>query len=655
MIRHSSLIILLLTILLVSINKIFPQTVVGEFGKYQITLDEFEQAYAKNVGGRDIAKEHSFQQYKDFMELYMKFRMKLRNAVVRGFDKNPELIKELTDYQEKVGKLYIIEKKIVGPGVKDLYEKRKEELRVSHIMIRPGNIGDEAALELASSILDSINNGASFEQMAKKYSNDMYSGSKGGDIFYFTAGTLPRDFENAMYSLNEGEVYQKPVKTNFGYHIIKVTKRQTRVPKIRASHILINYQNEEGTLDSASAKMLADSVLLQLKNGADFSELAKKYSDDTSSKQKGGDLGFFERRQMVPEFEEAAFNLKVGEISDVVQTNFGYHIIKFVEKQPYPQFEDDVKNLKELYQKNRYNDDYADYINSLKSKYKFTLNNETVDLIIDNCDSSRFGTEYKNKEAIIGKELYNFDSVVVTADEFMKEINNKPDFAGKPIFERTEVIKAIDMLAEEQLMNNAAMNLQNENEDFASLMTEYRQGVYIFKLQEDEVWSKLKIDSVKVYNYWEKNKENYSWPERIEFGEIFSMKDSLINKYYTDLKQGADFDSLAALYTERPGKSKNKGRYKLQDVDYSDLTRFANTLEKVGNYSEPIENSGGYSIFCLFDRRHAELKTYDEAKTEATGDVQEIETKRLENEFLTKLDNIYKSVIYDDELSKAFK
>lgn len=655
MFRHISIFSILLTILIVTNSNIFSQTIVGEFGRYQITLDEFEKAYAKNVGGWENAQDDSFDQYVDFMELYIKFRMKLRNAIVRGYDKNAALEEELKDYQKQVGKSYIIEKNIIQPGVKDLYEKRKEELRVSHIMIRPGEGGEEAAFEKASAILDSIKNGASFEEMAKKYSQDQFSGPKGGDIYFLTAGVLPYEFEKAMYSLNEGEVYSVPVKTSYGSHLIKVTKRQTRVPKIKASHILISYSDASGNIDSAAAKLTADSVMAQLKTGADFSELAEKYSGDTGTKSKGGDLGFFERRQMVQEFDEVAFGLNEGEISDIVQTNFGYHIIKLIEKQDYPSYNDEYETLKKTYQKQRYNIEYADYISTLKDKYQFKLNDATVDLIIENCDSSRFGVDYSNPDIIAGKELFSYKGESVTADEFVTEINNTTDFAGKPMYEKTELMKAVDKLVEDKLTVLDAMDLHKENKEFAALMDEYRNGVYIFKLQEDEVWNKLKVDSVKIYKFWEKNKENFSWPDRIAFGEIFVRNDSVAQHYYEILMEGANFDSLAAAKTERPGKRGESGRYELQDVKTSEVTQLANSIENIDNISEPIANSNGYSIFKIFEKKPAGLKTFDEARAEVSGIVQEMESKRLEKEFITKLEKIYEPVINYDELHKAFK
>lgn len=651
---NSSILTVFLFLTIINVT-VFSQTIVGEFGKYKITLDEFEYAYAKNVGGWEAAQKDSFTQYKDFMDLYMNFRMKLRNAQVRGFDTDPALQKELDDYQRQVGESYIIEKYILQPGLQHLYDRRKEELRVSHIMIRPDKVGDEAALKKATEILDSIKNGATFEEMAEKYSDDQFSGPKGGDIFFITGGLLPYEFEDAMYTLQPGEVYPEPVKTNYGYHLIKVTKRQARIPKVKASHILISYSDAKGDVDSAAAKLTADSVLAKLNAGESFESLVEQYSDDTSTKVKGGDLGYFERRQMVQAFDEKAFSMDVGEISDLVQTNFGYHIIKLTDKQQYPSFESEKENLRKIYQKQRYQADYDSYIDKLKSKYKYEINDDVVDLIVENCDSSRFGIDYPNPDAIANQTIFTIAGNSVSAQDFINSTNDNSDFRNKPLFLKDEVMKAIDKLSEAKLLELQAIDLPNEDPNFAALMDEYRNGVYIFKLQEDEVWNKLKIDSSKIYSYWEEHKEDFSWPDRVEFSEIFSMRDSLIQKYYKWLQEGADFDSLAALYTERPGKKKENGRYKLQDVNFSDLSRKANTIENPGDMIAPFNLSGGFAIFKLYEREPARLKTFEEARAEVSGIVQELESKRLENEYLNILNNIYHPVIFYDELHNAFK
>ncbi|MCW8816561.1 MAG: peptidylprolyl isomerase [Ignavibacteriaceae bacterium] len=640
---------------IISFLNVYAQEVVAEFGKYDITLDEFEHAYAKNVGGWENAMKQDILDYKNFLDLYVKFRMKLRDAYVRAYDRDPDLMNELKDYQKQVGVSYIIEKKINEPGIKQLYDRRKEEFRVSHIMIRPDSTGEEAAKEKVQAILDSIKNGASFEEMAAKYSDDKFSAVNGGDIYYITAGLLPYEFEDALYTLKAGEVYPGIVKTRFGYHLIKVTVRQHRYPKIKASHILITYQNAEGKIDSAAAKATADSILAELKAGASFEEMAEKYSDDTGTKDKGGDLGYFERRMMVKEFDEAAFNMDIGEISNVIQSNFGYHIIKLTDKMDTQPFESEVENLKTIFNKQRYQHEHDALIDSLKKKYNFAIDENVLKLFIDNSDSLRFGMVHPKFDEIADNVLFTYADKDITIGNFLDMATHNSKVTGKQMDKEAEVRNAINVLAEDMLLEEEAMNLDKTDPEFAQLMDDYRDGIFIFKIQEEEVWNKVKMDSADVYNYWNENKEKYSWPERISFSEIFSTKDSLINKYYDMLNNGAAFDSIAALYTERIAKKKDKGYYELKDVDFNDFYIEANKISDVGTYTKPEVFAGGYAIFKLNDRQPARLKTYEEAKAEVSGEYQEMLSKKLENDYITSLENRYKPQIYYDKLEDAFK
>ncbi|GIK61746.1 MAG: hypothetical protein HND39_09020 [Ignavibacteriota bacterium] len=629
--------------------------VVAEFGKYEITLDEFEHAYAKNVGGWENAINKDLQEYKNFLDLYVKFKMKLRDAQVRAYDKDEDLMNELKDYQKQVGVSYILEKKINEPGVKQLYDRRKEEFRVSHIMIRPDSLGDEAARLKAQAILDSIKNGQSFENMAMKYSDDKFSGVAGGDIYFITAGLLPYEFEDPMYTLKAGEIYPDVVKTRYGYHLIKVTQRQHRFPKIKASHILIGYHNSEGQIDTAFAKLRADSVLAQLNAGASFEEMALKYSDDPGSKEKGGDLGYFERRMMVKEFDEVAFQMEVGQISDLVQTNFGYHIIKLTDKMDTQPYEAEYENLKGIFNKQRYAHELEVLVESLKQKYNFSIDEDNLLTFVVNSDSLRFGMVHPKYDELANDVLFSYAGKNVTIGNFLEAASQNSKISAKPMDDAAEVTNAINILAENLLLEEEAMNLDKEDSQFAQLMNDYRDGIFIFKIQEDEVWNKVKIDSADVHNYWSTNKEKYSWPERISFTEIYSTQDSTIQKYYSMLKDGASFDTLAALYTERGTKKKDKGQYDLQAVDYTDVYKEANKIANAGDYSQPTAFSGGFVMFKLNDRQPARIKTFEEAKAEVSGEYQEMISKKLENDYLVNLEKRYEPKLYYDKLENAFK
>jgi len=646
--------LVVLTFILSSCSPQHADLIVARYGDFDIKMNEFENAYVKNAGSVDVAKQDSLNKLKNFLDLYVNFKMKLRDAKVRGYDQDPALSQELTDYKKKVGVTYLLEKNIVEPGLKDLYERRKWEYRVSHLMIRPDSTGEESARKLTQSILDSIKSGKTFESMVAKYSQDQFSKPNGGDIFYVTAGQLPVEFEDAVYKTEKGSVYPEVVKTRYGFHIIKVTDKKERTPQVRASHILIATNSEKGPIDSSVARLRADSVYAQVKAGGDFSKLAMKYSDDTGTKQQGGDLNYFERRMMVKEFDETAFNLKVGEISPIIKTNFGYHIIKLTDRKPYPAYEDDKENLKKIFKQTRYQGQYDDLIANLKTKYNFKVNDQAIATIVAKSDSVKIGGDHPKLDEIKNLDVVSYAGKTVKADAFLAQMNGSNDYLNKLI--SSDILHtAAQKFGADYLLDEEALNLEKTNAEFASLMEDYRNGIYIFKLQDDEVWSKINLDSTKLYNYYASSKNNYVWPDRIDFSEIFSRKDSLINHYYNLLKKGENFDSLAVKYTERPGYSEKAGNYGLTDVKASPLAEQASKLTSIGEYSKPFSGTGGFSIVKLISKDPSRTKTFEEAKAEVSGAFQESESKRLEQDYIDKLKSTYKPVIYNDKLEKAFK
>ena len=186
-------------------------------------------------------------------------------------------------------------------------------------------------------------------------------------------------------------------------------------------------------------------------------------------------------------------------------------------------------------------------------------------------------------------------------------------------------------------------------------MNDYKNGIYIFKLQEDEVWNKIKTDSASLYQYYLDTKDNYNWPLRVSFAEIYSTKDSLINYYYSLIQAGADFDSLAIAKTERPGMKEKAGKYSLDSVGNNPLYEEASKLDKPGDYSKPFKNGPGYSILKLTEKDLPGPKTFEEARADVSGKYQESESKRLDQQYIERLKKRYEPVIYYSELDKAFR
>lgn len=650
-----SLIILFSSVLFFSCSPEHSNIIVGKFADTDITMSEFEKAYAKNVGSLEKAKSDSYEDYKSFAELYMNFRMKLRDASIRGYDKDTSLQQELEEYKRKVGASYILEKDLVEPALKDIYELKKFEIRASHLMLRSSPERDEEETRLlAQAILDSIKNGqATFEELVQRHSEDQFSQPKNGDIFYFTAAQLPVEFEEAAYKTEVGQVYPEVVQTRFGLHIIKVTDKKKRLPKIRASHILAAYTNEEGVADSAAALQKITMVKDQLNNGADFAELAEQYSDDTGTRDKGGDLGFFERRMMVQEFDEAAFNLEVGEISDIVQTSFGYHIIKLEEVAEFPSFEEDKENIRTVYKRLRYPEAHNKLVNSLREKYNYTLNENAVDKIVEYSDSAKIGGEYPNLSAVQNEIVFTYSDKSYDFPAFYEKLKSESINLGK-LFTKETLTAAAAKMSEDLLLEEEALTLDKVNPDFKELMQDYKNGIFIFKLQEEEVWNKVHLDSVKMREFYAKNKENYVFPDRVSYTELFVRNKQTAEDYLSEIRSGANFDSLVINFTERAGLKEKGGKYELQAVGSTEFSKTVDALNP-GEFTEVIPNSGGYSIIRLDAKEASRMKTFDEARAEVSGAFQESESKRLEQEYLQRLKSMYKPVINYDKLQKAFR
>ncbi|MFH0733750.1 MAG: peptidylprolyl isomerase [bacterium] len=648
----------IISVMFVSCGTENSKTVIATAGNEDITLGEFERAYEKNSGESSVNIPDSASLLK-FWNLYKNFRLKLVDAKAKGYENDKSLSNELIDYKKKVGVSYLLEKQLLDPGVKDIYNKRKIEYRVSHIMIRLDSLSKEQAKERAWEVIKKFRAGAKFEDLAKEYSDDTYSKNSGGDIYYITFGQTLPEFDEAVYQTQVDSIYPQPIETKFGYHVVKVTDKQNRKFQVRVKHILLDYVDSVGNVDSIAAKLKMEEIRKNIIEGKEtFEDAATKYSEDKGSAEKGGDLGFFERRSMILPFDQTAFSLKPDEISQVVQTRFGYHLIKFVEEKPYPTYEEEKTSLRTLYKRSLYDSKYNALISELKTKYGFSKNDANIKAVLQNADSVKISNDYFSSDfrnSVKEKDLFTINNNKIGLDSVIAFVINDTKFQNKIIDEKV-LNEIVDETAKNALLEQRALTLENEDAEFATLMNDYKQGIFIFKIQEDEIWNKIKLDSAKLVDFYQKTKENYQWKNRVDFGEIFSKKDSLINSYYAMLQSGASFDSLAKKYTERIGYKAKSGAYGYVDVESNELAKYAFDLNNAGDYSKPITVTGGFSIIKMNNKRNAGIKSFEEAKAEVASIYQEKESKRLEDEYINNLNVKYPiNNFKEDVLFKAFK
>lgn len=633
--------------------------IVAEFGDHKIYLDEFEKAYVKNAGSLDKAKKDSLGSYKKFLDLFVNYKMKLRDAVVRGYKLNPEMQNELLQYKTNIGTTLYLENTLVEPGIKDLYERRKTEVLAAHISLSADSTMNEAqTIELGNKLIERINNGEDFGELAKQYSKDPNSKMRGGVVGWITAGqVLVKEIEDALYNLDKGKIYPTLLKSNNNYHIIKVIDRGPRVHALHAKHILAASRDTSGVVDTAKAYAKILEVKKLIDAGEDFGEVAKKYSDDKHSAKNKGDLGSFSRGRMVPEFEEAAFKLKVGEVSPIVKTQFGYHLIKLTQIEQIPDIKQVRDELKEIYKRIKYKSDYEQLVEKIKKERNFQSNGQIIGRLHGRVDTIKVGPSYANSlvQNELGKEvLFSTTKNKYIVDSLFSYLYKKGMYVQTKMNNKA-LEDAIQQYIGDMMIQEKALEYDKENQAFADIMKDYEDGIYLFKILEEEVWSKVKVDSQMIADYYQKNRYNFSWKERVEFKEIFVRKDSMMVALFNRAQKGEDFDSLIAKYSERRGYENKPGYFGLVEIDANDLAKAASKVEKIGGIAKPFKHEDGYSIVKLTQRIPPTLKSFEEAQAEISSIVQELETKRLEEEYLSKLKDRYKPIIYYEELLNAFK
>lgn len=653
---HILLFILVTAFFITSCSSSGDAVIVAEYGQDHITYDELKEAYVKSLSEEEKSKAESQEEMKEFLDLYVNYKMKLRDAFVRGFTNDPEIQKEIDDYTKTVGIPYIQEKFIIDPGSKDLYEKRKIEKRVSHILLRTDTLDVEEARTKIEGLLDRIKNGESFEKIAYQYTEDEFSRPDSGDVYWLTAGQTVPEFDEVIFKTSKGEVYPEPVQTRFGFHLIKVTDEQPRIHQVKARHILASYRND-ATVDTAAALEKIKDIQEKLKNGEPFDELAKQYSDDEGSAVRGGDLGAFQRRMMVKPFDEVVFSLNVGEISGIVQTQFGYHIIKLEEIVDHPSYEDDKNNIKSVYQRSLYASDKEKYLNKLKEKYSFKRNEDIIETVMEGDPKITFGDTYWESEY---RDKYG-DSVVIsmkakdyTLDDIVGEFKDRDNYKNAKMT-HMNVFKMFLDITEEMLLTQQAFDLRNGDTEFAKLMDDYRHGLYIFKLQEDEIWNKLSADSTQLLSLYEETKSNYNWSDRVSYAVIYRPDSLALYNDKSALDSGVEFETIVEANSGNPRLKNKTGIREFIEVGNNEVAKAAFNLSSPNEISEPFNIGNDWYMVKLYEKIPSKTKSFEEARSEVMGVWQERQSKKLEQEYLNNLHQVYKPKLYYERLYQAQK
>lgn len=488
-----------------------------------VYISEFKRVYNKNL---DLVKDEYQKSIDGYLDLFIDYKLKVAAAYDQKLHLEGIYQSEFNKYRDQLSRNYIFEDKVSTELTKEAYGRGLEEINASHILIRVGYEDKPQDTLMAynkmKGIYDKAVTGGDFEALAKKYSEEPNAIKSGGNLGYFSVFGMVYPFETMAYNTKVGEV-SEVVRTQFGYHIIKVNNRRNRDGQISASHIMITDKAKDQAFDPEER---INELLTLLKQGEPFESLAKQYSEDKNSGRKGGELKAFRRGDLrTTEFEDAVYKLqKPGDIVGPIKTDFGWHIIKLNKKIPVPTYEEDLPNLVERVKGGARSKIVTTALsNKIKEKYIFKKGKS----------HRPFFDTYVTEDYI--KKQWKYDTIPTAQDAVLFTIENRElrfnDFArflmerqrGKSTFKLKDNIinDYYEAFETEQLKKYFRDNLELENDEYAGIIDEYRSGLLIFDVMNKNIWQKAKMDSTGMQGFYETRKDNYKGKDRIE-GDIIS-------------------------------------------------------------------------------------------------------------------------------------
>ena len=516
-----------------------------------VNKSEFEQIYWKNKKEKIATKED----LDEYIELFINFKLKVISAEELGLDTTKKFIDELSGYRNQLEKPYLTDTSITESLINEAYYRTINEINASHIMVKLGpnpNPSDTLkAYNKISSFLESINSGElSFEKIAEKSSEDPYAKTNAGNLGYFNAFKMIYSFENAAYKTPIGDV-SKPIRTRYGYHLVRPNSTRKAMGKVKTSHIMITTNQKLPNNNKITSEKI-NSIYNDLNNGIlSFEELANKFSEDRKSAKNGGEIGWISSGGNVyPEFEKTVFSLtKNGDFSKPFKTPNGWHIVKRLDYEPIGDLKSLSYELKNKIEKDmrgqktkssfikKLKVDYADLIEEsiTLNELKKILNNENFD--------------FKNMP--LNKEIKGINNVILSIEnrsfliyDFLEYLLNLKKLDKNLIINNT-LTKLYEKFVNQKLIAFEKTQLEKKYPEFKALMKEYRDGILLFEISDQMIWTKAIKDTSGLKEFYMSNTDTWKWPNRIKATIYTSESKKTISKAVSlKKKKGINNDSL---------------------------------------------------------------------------------------------------------------
>ena len=615
-----------------------------------VNVSEFKYIYTKTNADKADFSKASVDEY---LDLYKKFKLKVARAREMQLDTIPALISELGGYRRQLADSYLIDKEVTNKLVSELYERTKQDVDISHIMVSIPEGGDTtAAFAKINEAHQKLKKKASWSDVAMEYSDDKSKAKNKGRIGFVTA-MFPKGFytlENASYTLKEGQT-SEVLRSPAGYHLVKVNARRPARGKMEIAHILI--RSKEGK--EAEAKEKIDKIYMNLKSGNTFEDIAKANSEDAQSASKGGYIGHFGINQYEADFETAAFSLQNdGDFSKPVKSAIGWHIIKRIEKegiQPLKIVKAGLQN--KIKNDPRFTLSQRTMISRIKKENNFIENPKMLTEYIGKLDSNFLNFKWKPTGYKSAETLFTIGSDKATISEFEKFLSESSRQRIQSAGQGNEAVarQLYSDFINKECMGYEEKQLEAKYPDFKALMREYEEGILLFEATKMEVWDKASQDSVGLAEFFKTVDGKYKWEKRAAV-TLYSVKEAGKNQ----------IDAIRAF---AKNNKKEQVLAKFTSKDNQILTAIDRTFEKgrnevldkltweVGTLSPNEENRRNKSL--NFMKVEEILPAGDKSLNEARGYVVADYQDALEKKWIAELKTKFPIVINQTALNNLIK
>ena len=662
--------------------------IVLEIGDEKITQSEFMKSFGQaNMLTSDATAAEKQKALNEYVDLFVNFRLKIKDAIAEKYDTSSAFQREYNTYRNEVAAPYLIDSDRLEKILHEVYQRNQQAVRASHIMVAlPRTPTPDDTLKAYNRAMEIYNKaivpGADFKRLAIAFSEDPSAKDhlsrqtntevkgNGGDLGYFTVFDMVYPFEEAAFNLEIGEI-SKPVRSEYGYHIVKLFDKISIYGKSSIQHIWVGSLNEK---DDARMLSRINDAYRRLQLGEDFNDVVRNCSEDRSTVPVNGLMENVPIQRMVPEYVKEISKLKVGEYSKPFKTQYGWHIIKLVKKDTIPSFDDMRSFYKQRISRDQRSKQPQDvFVENMKKKYVFEDYFNVNKVAFDELRS--YITDSVFKKAWVAPELKhgNTTAFVIgdksyTVAEFSQYIY-KTQKQARP---RRQMLDAYysEVYANfvgDKIVEYANSRLEKDYPDFDDIVKEYRNGLLIFAYNDAKVWSKAILDTAGLKEFYDREcvkrdindpqQAIYFWGERADVTTMSVIDSNCIdiNKVLkiakkNVLKEGLDRTKITELMMKKVNKKKCSMakpvfvRNVLVEKDDDQILK-PDQFQR-GIYTSKTSDGEGYIVLVVKGMKEPCLKSLREARGYYINDYQNY----LEAQLIESLKAKYKVVVHQDKI-----